>query len=470
MTNHFAKQFRNSLLIAVCLFFVFCNCSNPLLGQDDAKFTKKLDELVQPYLDNKKFFAASLAIVRKGKVYTRSYGQMSEADKTKPDADTIYEIGSISKVFTGILLADAVEQEKVKLDQTLGTLVEGLAETDEEIANSITLQHLSHHMSGLPRMPANMAPADPNNPFDGYDRKMLQEYLKSTVTISPPGEKYNYSNLGVGLLGDLLSQQAGKSYEQLLAERIFQPLEMKDSSLNVPAEKMKRFAPPHNSTLAKDYCWDFDALAGCGAIRSSVNDMAKFMQANIDPPENEIGKAINLAWKKSLDAATGHSAMGLGWTIAADGSTRWHNGRTGGYQTMMLVSRDLDTGVVMLSNTAGSEVDPLAESIFQMAVGMEVKPREFVKQVDVDEMFVQRLVGKYRLAPGVIIDVVAKGNRMTAQITGQQALSIVPEKETVWRYELVEAKLVFDVPDEGPATKVTLKQNGRNMVSPRIED
>lgn len=470
MTNNSAKKFRDPLLTVVCLFFAFCIGTDPLPGQDAAKFTKQLDELVQPYLENKKFFAASVGIVRKGKVYTRSYGQMSETDQTKPDANTIYEIGSISKVFTGILLADAVERKQVKLDQTLGALVSGLSDSNEEIAKSITLQHLSQHMSGLPRMPGNMSIKDFNNPFDGYDRKRLLDYLKTANTMSPPGEKHAYSNLGVGLLGDLLSQQSERSYEQLLAERIFKPLEMQDASLEVPDEKMKRFAPPHNATLMKDHCWDFDSLAGCGAIRGSVNDMAKFMKANINPPDNEIGNAINLAWKKSLDATKQHSAMGLGWMIAADGSTRWHNGRTGGYQAMMLVSRQLKTGVVLLSNTAGSEIDPLAESIFQMAVGMSVKPRQFVKEVDVDEKFVQRLVGKYRLAKGVIIDVTAKGNRMTAQITGQQALSIVPEQDTVWRYELVEAKLVFDVPDQGPATKVTLKQDGRNMVSPRIDD
>ncbi len=250
---------------------------------------------------------------------------------------------------------------------------------------------------------------------------------------------------------------------------MFGPLEMADSYLAVPNDQLARFAPPHNASLMQDYRWDFDALAGGGAIRSTVNDMLKFIQANLDPPPGEIGDALKLAWKKQLEATQDHRAMGLGWMIAGDGSTRWHNGQTGGYQAMLLVNRELKTGVILLANTAGSEVDGLAESIFQLVVGIPVKPRTFTKTVEVDETFVQRLVGKYQLAPGIVIEITANGNRMMAQLTGQQALQIEPASNTEWNYKDVEAKLVFDVPEDGSASKVTLLQNGRKMVSPRIQ-
>ncbi len=457
-------------LTLVITFGSILGVSTPLSAQTEAKFEEQLDALVKPYLDNKKFVGASVGVFRKGKIITRSYGQYSDSDATKPNADTIYEIGSISKVFTGVLLADAVNQKKLKLDQTLGSLVKGMESSDENGAATITLQQLSQHMSGLPPMPTNIAPKDPNNPFDGYDREMLLEYLKKAKTTNPPGQNHTYSNLGVGLLGDLLSQQSGESLESLLKDRIFESLEMSDTSIIVDDERMKRFAPPYNAALMKDTRWDFDALAGCGAIRSSVNDMLKFIQANIDSPDDELGAALDLAWKKQLNQSRQHAAMGLGWMIAGDGSTRWHNGQTGGYQTMMLVSRPGKTGVVLLSNTAGSEVDLLGQSIFQLAVGMDVKPRKFANVIKVEEEFVKRLAGKYQLAPNVTINITANGNRLSAQITGQQALQIEPESNTVWNYKLVKAQLVFDVPESGSATKVTLLQNGRTMPCARIDD
>jgi len=155
--------------------------------------------------------------------------------------------------------------------------------------------------------------------------------------------------------------------------------------------------------------------------------------------------------------------------IAGDGSTRWHNGQTGGYHSIIFVNRDLDAGLILLSNTATTELDALGQQIFQSIVGMNVKPRKFDKEVTVDEAVVKRLVGKYQLAPGVVVSITSSGDRLLAQLTGQQALRIYPESDTIWNYRDVKAQLRFDVPEEGAATKVTLYQNGNVIPAPRIK-
>ncbi len=453
---------KPNLIVAVLCFCLAPTCR----GQESFKYEQQINALVQPYLKADKFRAMSLAVIADGQVWMRDFGQLAESDTTRPTRDTVYEIGSISKVFTSILLADAIQSGSVKLETTIGTLMPAISETG--LGKVITLKQLATHMSGLPKMPSNNAPSDPTNPFADYDRDLLIEYLKSATLTDPPGGQHAYSNLGAGLLGDLLAAKSGQDYESLLRTRILNPLKMNDTSLRLSESQSKRFAPPHNSALLSDRAWDFDALAGAGGIRSTTNDMVLFMQANLVPPENELGKAIDLAWKEHLPAGDNHRAMGLGWQIAGDGSTRWHNGRTGGYQTMMLISRDLHAGVVVLCNTAGSEIDPLAESIFQTVVGMSPKPREFAKSVDVDAAIVKRLAGKYQLAPGVEIEVVAKNDRLVVKLTGQTFLKVVPESDTVWNYTDVEAQLRFELPEQGPATKVTLHQNGRKMPAQRI--
>jgi len=145
---------------------------------------------------------------------------------------------------------------------------------------------------------------------------------------------------------------------------------------------------------------DLPALAGAGGIRSSVGDMLLLARAQLAPPDNPIGKAIALAWKvHQQPLAPGDFAIGLAWHIARDGSTRWHNGQTGGYHSMMLVNRDIETAVVLLTNTATMEADRLAQDIIQMLSGAKVEPRAFEKSVKVSPDVMQAYVGKYELAP-----------------------------------------------------------------------
>lgn len=465
MTNiKFQPRLKTLILAATAVCWLSTCCH----ARQDFKFKDKIDRLVEPYLEAEKVQAVSVAVYVDGQEWFGNYGQLSQSDSKGPDADTVYELGSISKVFTSLMLADAIESGDVKLETSIGELIPELAQSKS--GKQITLKHLSTHMSGLPKMPANNRPTEGNNPFADYDRTQLTRYLKSLRLPNQPGKKHEYSNLGAGLLGEALAMQADKDYESLLQERILKPLKMEDTSITLSADQEKRFAPPHNSALLPDHTWDFDALAGCGAIRSTANDMQKFIQANLSPPDNEVGKAIDLAWEQQLPAGSGHNAMGLGWQIAGDGSTRWHNGQTGGYQTMMLISRRANAGIILLCNTAGSEIDGLAESIFQTVVGMNPRPRKFAKSAVVDEATVKRLVGKYQLTPQIVVEVASQKDRMVVKLTGQTFLKVVPESDTVWNYADVDAQLKFELPDEGPATQVTLLQNGNVLPAPRIKD
>ena len=363
------------LLIAL----IACSATATAVAQVEFKYENKVTALVEPYLKNDKVNAISIGVISNGKTWSRSFGTLGATPSKAPNEKTLYEIGSISKVFTSLLLADAVESGKLKLNGPISTVMKELSASNPSVGDSITFKHLSHHVSGLPPMPNNVNPKDSTNPFDGYDRRLLTEYMLSAKPAIKPDAAYEYSNLGVGLLGDLLARQAEVSYEALLKERVTGPLRMSDTTITLSPEQLSRFAPPHNAALLPDKSWDFDALAGCGAIRSTIDDMLLFAEASLNPPSGPVGKAIELAWKQHKPSRNGNHAMGLGWMIAGDGSTRWHNGQTGGYQSMMLVSRPMKCAVVLLCNTAGSGTDALAEQIIQAIMGMDVQPRTFEK-------------------------------------------------------------------------------------------
>ena len=430
----------------------------------------KIKAYVQPYLDAELLNAVSIGVIQGERTWIGHFGQLSDEQAQPPNDQTLYEIGSISKVFTGLLLANAVVTGELKLDAPIASIMKELQETNKEVGQSITLLHLATHNSGLPRMPNNWQPADAANPYVDYSRELLTAFMSGVKPDEKPNKATAYSNVGCGLLGDLLSLKAGVRYEELLKRTIAIPLKMNDTTIKLSEEQLARIAPPHNVALEPDNLWDFDALAGAGGIRSTVPDMLKFIEANLQPPATELGKAIDLAWKQQVPPRGGQFAMGLGWHIARDGSTRWHNGQTGGYHSAMFVSRPLKAGVIVLSNTATGEVDRIGESIIQILAGMDVKPREFGEGKKIDVNTMERLAGKYQLFPNFVLDVRVNGDRLMVQATNQPALRVYPESETRWKYRVVEAEITFELPKAGPAESLTLQQGGRKMRGARVKD
>lgn len=432
--------------------------------------TETIDRLAKPYVDNDIVVGMTIGAIRGDEQVVRGFGRFSEDDSRTPDGKTVYEIGSVSKVFTGLLLADAVVEGDATLDTAAADLLPKGVKMPLKGNDPITLRHLATHTSGLPRMPSNVHPKNPNDPYADYNGKKLAAFLNSHRLASEPGKTSEYSNLGVGMLGLLLARHAKTDYESLLVDRVAKPLAMSDTSLTLGDDQKSRLAPPHSEAGLVDHNWQFDALAGCGAIRSTTDDMLRFAAAQINPPDNELGQAIELAWEvHQKPLKKGDFAMGLGWHIAHDGSTRWHNGQTGGYHAALFISRPLNIAVVVLTNTATMEVDALAQDVLLAVAGKDVKPREFEKSNDVPEEVLKRYVGKYRLAPGAEFTVSTKGGKLLVGLTGQPTFEVFPRSETEWYYKVVEATLTFKVDGNGKCTAVELFQNGVRQTAKRID-
>ena len=438
-------------------------------SEEPYKHAQKIAELVQPLLDSGALHGVSVGVIDQDERWMGNFGVLGKGRQQSPTDDTIYEIGSITKVFTGILLADATVAGDVSLETSVGEIMLEAAEANPEVASAIQLRHLSTHSSGLPRMPTNLSPADPLDPFADYSRRLMTDFMTTVKLSSKPGTPSGYSNFGVGLLGELLAMKANKSYAELLSSRLTEPLGMTDTSTEVRQDAGRRLAPPHQASGVPGREWRFDAMAGAGAIRSTPEDMLRFIDANLAPPPGRLGDAIELAWKQQTEAQGDAFAMGLGWHIARDGSTRWHNGQTDGYHSMLLISRPLRAGVVVLSNSPIQEIDLLGETIVRLIAGIEPRPIALAGMA-VDESVVKRLVGRYQLVPGFILNVTANGKRLFLQATGQQQVTLVAQSETKWSVVGVEAVLEFELPVEGNANVVTLHQNRASLPATRLAE
>lgn len=437
------------------------------------------DRLVPPLIDSGVAVGIAVGVLYEGKTGARGYGLVRIGGTDKPDASTIYEIGSISKVFTGILLADAAQRGLVKLTDPIQKFVPEGTRVPRFKDKPILLSHLTSHTSALPRMPVNFAGADPMDPFAHYDRERLYLGLEQTKLTRAPGGEYAYSNLAVGLLGQLLVDiQKSKDFQTLLRTRICEPLGLHDTYVRLDKARAARFAPAYTNTGLARRGWAFDSLVGCGGIRSTVTDMLTFAAAVLEITEFDGDKAhlkgaLRLAqqrvFKPSFLRTMSQSAVGCGWHIGPGKNLIWHNGATGGYRAMLLIDTKQKCAVVVLSNTTSKLIDQVCQQIFGATAGQQVKPVKLRKPIVVPVARLQRHVGKYQLSPSQVFDIVLQDGVLTAQLTGQTALAILPSSETRFFYRAVKAEIEFEVGENGKASKLVLYQGGREMPAPRIK-
>jgi D-alanyl-D-alanine-carboxypeptidase/D-alanyl-D-alanine-endopeptidase len=303
--------------------------------------------------------------------------------------DSIFEIGSITKTFTGLILSQMVEQGKVKFDDPVRELLpEGTVA--KPTGDEITLLDLATQHSGLPRMPDNFNPADKNNPYADYTAADMYAFIKKQGVTKPAKTEFLYSNLGFGLLGQALADRAGTAYPQLLQHQITTPLAMQDTVVTLSAEQQSRFIAGHDPHRQPAHAWDLVAFAGAGAIRSTAADMLTYLEANLHPDKlpstvtaTPDGKTLAAALAQSHelhnDAMSGLK-IALAWLYDPETENYWHNGATGGYSGYVVFNQKNDYAVVVLVNNtvirSGSIADQLGQHITERLTGkpaLEIK-------------------------------------------------------------------------------------------------
>ena len=444
--------------------------SGSTFAADKQTLRTRTDRLVKPYLDNDIVVGLTIGILRDGKKEVFGYGRMSRDDRRVPDGNTIYELGSATKVMTGILLADAVVQGKLKLDQPATELLPENVKMPSNGPRDVTLQDLATHVSGLPRIPDNMKVANPDNPYADYREEELYSFLNDHQLAHAPGKQSEYSNLGMGLLGHLLSLQSKSTYEELVRNRIAQPLKMTNTTITIESESRTRFATGYTIDGKPATNWDIPVLAGAGGIRTTVNDLMLFAAANLTPPKSDLGAAIEMAWAiHQPPIEKDDSPIGLGWHVMPDG-THWHNGETGGYHSIILINRKAKTSVVVLANTATQEIDQLGTDLLRMLSGAQVSPRKFEKPIDVPPEAFRKLLGNYELAPGIEVSVKEEEGKLMVTLTGQPSLQVYARSETVWFYKVVDATITFNLDQKGQCHSLVISQEGVKQTARRKRD
>ena len=323
-------------------------------------------------------------------------------------------------------------------------------------------------------MPNNFTPKDPDNPYADYSVQQMYDFLTGYKLTRDIGSQYEYSNLGVGLLGHVLSLLAGMSYEALVRARICDPLGLKDTRVTLTPEMKARLSIGHNAGLAPVENWDVPTLAGAGALRSTANDMLTFLAANLGFVKTPL--AQDMADEVSVRRSTGAPDMEIAyaWHIQTkDGnSIIWHNGGTGGYRSYMGYDPKARVGVVVLANISRPQgEDDIGRHLLNASYPLlKVEEPTERKQITLDTKTFDRYVGQYQLGPNAIITMSREGDRFYTQLTGQPKFEVFAESERKLFLKVVDAQFTFGVDTQGAATQVTLHQNGRDIVAKRMND
>ena len=400
-----------------------------------------------------------------------SYGKPSKESTQTVTGDSVFEIGSVTKVFTAILLADMVERGEVDLNDPISKYLPKSVKTPTRDGKEITLLHLSSHTSGLPRMPNNFAPKDNQNPYADYSVEQMYTFLSSYTLPRDIGAKAEYSNYGVGLLGHILALRAGTDYETLVRTRICLPLKMNSTRIKFTPDMQARLAKGHNPSLRPVANWDLPTFAGAGALRSTTEDMLKFVAANLGLSNSPLLTAMQRTHQPQHDMGTPGVEVGLGWIIQKkfDNEIVWHNGGTGGYHSFIGFDKKRRRGVVVLSNST-NDIDDigrhLLESQYPLAKIETPKERKAIK---LDPKIFDSYVGEYQLTPTFILKFSREGDKFFAQATGQEKFEIFAETETDFFLEEVDAQVTFVKDDKGQISHVVLHQNKVDQQAKKIK-
>ena len=318
-------------------------------------------------LKDRTFAAVVIGILDKDQDHVFSFG---EWEGNAPDRDSIYEIGSVTKVFTGILLADRVKAGVVKLDEPVQKHLPDGWTMPRRDDRDITLLHLATHTSGLPKMSNGFLAAaigHAEDPFAHFDEAVLKKGLPGTTLQYPIGARHEYSNVGVGLLGHALAHASkADSYETALTDRVLKPLCLGDTGITLTDAQKKRVIPGHTAKGKRQPNWTFATCAACGALKSTVGDLLKFVKVNADPsgPRKD---ALAMAQQNWRDIRPDEEEYGLCWIRSVGKNKKdppriWHNGQTGGYHSFVAFVPGRG-GVAVLCNVATFDVDKVGTAV-----------------------------------------------------------------------------------------------------------
>jgi serine-type D-Ala-D-Ala carboxypeptidase/endopeptidase len=430
-----------------------------------------------------------VGVIDRNRRHVVAHGRYKRRGRREVDGRTLFEVGSITKVFTSLVLSDMALRGEVGVDDPVAMYLPSGVAMPERGGRKITLADLATHTSGLPRMPTNFAPQDWRSPYADYTLERLYAFLNGHVLVRDIGAQYEYSNIGVGLLGHVLARRLGTDHASLVKERIAGPLGLRDTSIQLSRDQRKRLAQGHDASRRPvPNLDDPEAFAGAGALLSTGEDLLTLLAVALGYEDAPLKGSIDaqLAYPMRKTAQEGFS-QGLGWRDTENelGRVVWHGGSTWGYRSFIGLNPARGWGAIVLTNTSGRRGGedlgmhiltgaPLAPAPKRRQtlhsaerLATQQAPR---RAVPFDATRFDKYVGHYQgTAPFAVIAITRDGDNFYCQPAGLPAVQLYPESETKFFAAAVAAQIGFDSDARGNMTRLVQHHDGQEQPFERID-
>jgi len=425
-------------------------------------YGQSIEEKIKQRIEYQETPGIVVGIYESGKITYYAYG-VADIQKNEPvSSKTLFEIGSITKVFTTSLAALLSLENKISFSDKAQKYLPSKAVLPEKDGKAITIEHLATAHSGLPRMPKNFTPVDIANPYIDYREDALTLFLNNVELTRDPGIEYEYSNLGMGLLGYILTRVEEKPYPKLINERITKPLEMNHTFVSGMRNDKSLAIGYSDKNPVKAWTWDNESvLTGAGGLISNAEDMMKFLIAQLTTSNKPLSQAFEITHVARADA--GKMKIGYGWHIR-DEKIVWHNGGTGGFRSFAGFDKTKNKAVVVLTNST-TGADDLGFHLLDEKLAL----KELKKPFSVAEEILKKYVGTYELSPGFNIEVTLDKAELSIQATGQPKAAIYAESETKFYLKVVPAQIEFFSDSTSVVEKLVLYQNGATIPGKKVK-
>ena len=410
--------------------------------------------------------------------HTSAYGTTAKGGTRKVGVDTVYDIGSITKVFTALALADMAQRGEVALDDPVAKYLPKGTVLPRVGNREITLADLATHTAGLPLRPGNLAPKDPDNKYAEYSEADLYAFLAHYKPPHATGSTYDYSNPGFGLLGIALAHRGGTNYDALIARRILKPLGMTDTVRNATPAMKTRMAQGYSYDVASTDLtpaehWDFGSgVAGAGGYRSTASDMMKFLQAILGYHATPLAPAFAAMTKTQRPGGMmPATAIALAWNLLnQDGrEIAWKNGSVGGFRAFIGYDAAARTGVVVLANAqTGTGGDDIGLHILDPKIAVDLHIPRRHAETKIDPALLDRYVGTYKYADNDFVVVTREGDHLAESENGQDRLELFAEGERDFFFKVADAQITFETGPDGKVTAAIWHQDGQDQRGERV--
>ena len=399
-----------------------------------------------------------------------SYGNLDRGGSRPVNGDTVFEIGSVTKVFTALLLADMAVRGEVSLNDPVKKYLPRNVRVAEKDGRAITLVDLATHTSGLPFFPSNFPPVEDRAAYSRYTVEQLYDSLSRALPRAP-GTRWEYSNTGGGLLGLALARRAGMDYEALVHTRIAGPLGMASTAIAVSPQMTSRLAMGHDEQLEPAPQWDLPALPGAASLRSTANDLLDLLAGFLGYATSPLAPAMAAMPETSRSNDIFRIDQALGWFVIGKGDDRIfvHEGGTFGFASYLAYDPKSGTGVVVLSNAAGS-VGDIALHLLRASFPLEApKPRKQHREIAVDAGLFDPYAGQYNPGGGWVYTVTHEGGALRIQMPAAPKYRLFPETERDFFIKEADIQVTFERDEKGRATGLILHLWGLNLPAKRLD-